>query len=242
MPTRLHFFDRSALTIVRGQDSQLHAHRALQLTVVISGAVRVRFEHGLWQPLQFFAFEPERAHRIDSREGVVAHLFLDPGARSYAAWRSAGHAALEPSIATIEALRTLDRDALASDAASIAWRWESESLPGWSTVHVEPDARIAASLAAVERDPTIVTNHRELAAAAHLSVSRYAERFRAATGMPVRNYLLWRRLLRAVELLRGGASVTDAAHESGFSDAAHLSRSFRRILGATPSDLTMSGI
>ena len=77
------------------------------------------------------------------------------------------------------------------------------------------------------------------AAVAHLSVSRYAERFRAATGMPVRNYLLWRRLLLAVEKLRGGASVTDAAHESGFSDAAHLSRSFRRILGATPSDLLL---
>ena len=48
---------------------------------------------------------------------------------------------------------------------------------------------------------------------------------------------VWRRLLLAVEKLRGGASVTDAAHDSGFSDAAHLSRSFRRILGATPSDL-----
>ena len=240
MPTRLFFFDRSALTIVRGQDSQLHAHRAVQLTIVIAGAARVRFEHGLWQPLTFFAFEPELAHRIDSRDGVVAHLFLDPGARAYAAWRAAGREPCAPSLDTVESLRALDRDAsLADEAARIAWRWESEGLPGWAATRIEPDARIEASLAAVERDPSIAVNHRALAEAAHLSVSRYAERFRAATGMPVRNYLLWRRLLLAVEKLRGGASVTVAAHESGFSDASHLSRSFRRILGATPSDLLL---
>jgi AraC-like DNA-binding protein len=51
--------------------------------------------------------------------------------------------------------------------------------------------------------------------------------------------VLWRRLLLAVQRLEGGDSVTAAAHAAGFADAAHLSRSFRKVIGAAPSELRL---
>ncbi|HKC46064.1 MAG TPA: helix-turn-helix domain-containing protein, partial [Gemmatimonadales bacterium] len=42
---------------------------------------------------------------------------------------------------------------------------------------------------------------------------------------------------RAACELVGGAGVSTAAHRAGFADAAHLNRTFRRMLGMTPSQL-----
>jgi AraC-like DNA-binding protein len=36
-------------------------------------------------------------------------------------------------------------------------------------------------------------------------------------------------------LIAGGSSLTDAAHGSGYADAAHLTRTFGRMFGAPPS-------
>ena len=56
-------------------------------------------------------------------------------------------------------------------------------------------------------------------------------------GMPFRRYVLWRRLRIAALRVHGGADLTTAAIEAGFSDSAHLSRVFRQMFGMTPSDV-----
>jgi AraC-like DNA-binding protein len=78
-----------------------------------------------------------------------------------------------------------------------------------------------------------------LAGIAGLSPSRFMHVFTESVGVSVRPYILWLRLQRAACDLMEGASVTGAAHRAGFSDSAHLTRTFRRMLGATPSDLAL---
>jgi AraC-like DNA-binding protein len=69
------------------------------------------------------------------------------------------------------------------------------------------------------------------------SPSRLMHAFTASVGVPVRPYILWLRLQRASYELMNGVTVTETAHIAGFSDAAHLTRTFRRMLGTTPMDL-----
>lgn len=78
----------------------------------------------------------------------------------------------------------------------------------------------------------------EAAEVACLSESRLAHLFRSELGLPFRPYVLWLRLMRAVELASLGHSLTDAAHGAGFADGAHFSRVWRRMFGTTPSDFT----
>jgi AraC-like DNA-binding protein len=55
--------------------------------------------------------------------------------------------------------------------------------------------------------------------------------------MPLRPYLRWLRLQQALSGIARGANLTEAAHAAGFSDSAHLSRSFRSTFGIAPSAL-----
>jgi AraC-like DNA-binding protein len=41
-----------------------------------------------------------------------------------------------------------------------------------------------------------------------------------------------------MHLFAKGDSLTEVAHEAGFSDSAHLTRTFRSLLGIAPSALT----
>ena len=68
-----------------------------------------------------------------------------------------------------------------------------------------------------------------------LSESRFSHLFTKETGLPFRTYVLWRRLMQAVERRAAGATLTEAAHQAGFSDSAHFSRTFLRMFGI-PAD------
>jgi AraC family transcriptional regulator len=73
-----------------------------------------------------------------------------------------------------------------------------------------------------------------------LSAGRLRHLFVEQTGLPFKTYLLWLRLIRAVECFAAGKSLTQAAHDAGFSDSAHLSRTFRRMFGVTPAALRLT--
>lgn len=73
----------------------------------------------------------------------------------------------------------------------------------------------------------------DVAADLALSEGRFLHLFRQQMGIAWRPWLLWRRLLCAVMVLRQGGIATDAAYVAGFSDSAHLSRTFRNTFGLT---------
>jgi len=78
----------------------------------------------------------------------------------------------------------------------------------------------------------------EAARGIYLSPSRLRHLFVEQTGLPFKTYLLWLRLVRALETYSSGSSLTEAAHLAGFSDSAHFSRTFRRTFGLPATTLT----
>ena len=71
----------------------------------------------------------------------------------------------------------------------------------------------------------------DIAAELNLSESRFLHLFKDTMQIPWRPYLLWRRLICAVHTLQQGKTATEAAYIAGFSDSAHLSRTFKKQFG-----------
>lgn len=69
-----------------------------------------------------------------------------------------------------------------------------------------------------------------------LSPSRLGRLFNEQVGQSFPTYVRWARLRCAVEAVRTGASLTDAAHAAGFSDSAHANRVCHEMFGMSPSD------
>lgn len=75
-----------------------------------------------------------------------------------------------------------------------------------------------------------------LAASVSLSPFYFHRLFKNAVGYTVEEYTRLRRLARSAEILKGGATVTDAALQCGFESPSHFSRCFAETYGMTPSE------
>ena len=97
--------------------------------------------------------------------------------------------------------------------------WQSRRL----AVHV--DANLAGKIVI-----------KDLAASLDISVGHFCRAFKRTFGMPARIWIRHRRIELAQGLmLTTGASLTEIALSCGMSDQSHFTRSFRRIVGETPS-------
>src|SRR3954467_6161927 len=77
---------------------------------------------------------------------------------------------------------------------------------------------------------------RAVAAVASLSEAHFIRSFRACFGETPHRYLQRRRIERAMFLLReADRSVTDVCFDVGFTSLGTFSRTFREIVGETPS-------
>jgi AraC family transcriptional regulator len=183
----------------------------------------------------------EQAHRLDC-SGPLAQLYFDPegteGLRLSQTLRGSG----------VRAVR-LPRAEQIGNQLGACWKdgWPADRcqqlvdrivqlvVPGDPPKNI--DARVMRSLELLRASSARSVPLAALAAQVSLSPSRLAHLFRANMGLPVRRYLLWLRLNDAISAMSQGANITQAAHDAGFSDSAHLTRTFRRMFGMPPSRL-----
>lgn len=96
--------------------------------------------------------------------------------------------------------------------------------------------RLLRARDAMDRSYADALDVEALASSVHLSRAHFIRSFRAAFGEPPHRYLQRRRLERAMALLREtDRPVTEICFDVGFSSLGTFSRTFRAIVGTSPS-------
>lgn len=224
-----------------------HAHYAIQLVVGAPCGLKVQEgSRGAWTACAG-ALVPSRAvHSIDVSDCEWnAVLFIEPETpqgRTLAARLNGQIERLEGEELAIRvdtlghAWRECRNSKTVQQAAQALVDWLSGTLP-----HLPSDPRVLHAIEHIRGRAGELASLEEVAGLVHLSPSRFRHLFVEQTGMPLRTYQLWRRLLLAWEFLMQGASVASAAHAAGFADAAHLTRTCRSMFGLAPSAMRMAG-
>ena len=96
------------------------------------------------------------------------------------------------------------------------------------------DSRIQIVLDELRKDPANKQPVNWFSEKIGLSEDRLHHLFTEVMGLPIHRYRIWLRLKRATQCYFSGFDLTYAAHEAGFSDAAHFSRTFKNMYGASP--------
>jgi AraC-like DNA-binding protein len=106
----------------------------------------------------------------------------------------------------------------------------------------EQNRRMLRARDAMDRDYARPLDLAQLAAIAHASEAHFIRTFRITFGETPHRYLQRRRVERAMFLLRTtDRSVTDICMEVGFSSLGTFSRTFRDIVGESPSQFRGRG-
>jgi len=225
-----------------GAASSGHAHHAMHVVACTDGELRVRAGAGRWQRAAGVVTAPDVAHAIDATGAEVLLVFLDPESDAGAALR----ARIDGPLRTLTAR---ERDALIDGAdpmtlmteGGAAWTARAIAILGGDTAAAAPrrvHPRVRAVLRRLRAMPSDAdTSLEALAAAVSLSPGRLMHAFTASIGIPLRPYVAWLKLQRAAAGIVTGLPLGDAAHAAGFADAAHMSRTFRTMLGMPPSAL-----
>ena len=75
----------------------------------------------------------------------------------------------------------------------------------------------------------------DMAAISRMPVETFRKRFVSEVGMPPQSYQLFCKMERAKTLLKNGSTVRQAGIEVGMSDPYHFSKTFKNIVGMSPS-------
>jgi AraC-like DNA-binding protein len=227
-----------------GSWSDLHRHHCVQLVMALDGTLRFRRrQRQRWTTSSAVLVRPDAWHEVNARGTHVVIAFVDAESELGTALttRTASEVAPIPPATVAEWRRQLGEGAVLT--AARVEPWVTKTL-----LRERRPPRIDQRVKRVLRDLPNRLSEAEavsldtVATGVGLSASRFLHLFTTSVGVPLRPYVLWLRLQCGARELARGTSVTEAAYAAGFSDAAHFTRTFRRMMGATPRQVLQGGL
>ena len=222
----------------------LHQHPVIQLIIAVDGVFLKKSEKDEWEPYKTLLVAPNIAHECDASAKKIFSLNIDPES-------SIGNHILQSKMKDNKFCILHNEELAYFDFNTIEKQIENEEFdqlyhliqsffyrddPETKVVKIL-DERIRKVKKYIRENIHNKFETTELCELVFLSESRLLHLFKEQMGLPIRNYILWIRLKVAIDLIFNGHNLTYAAHEAGFSDSSHMSKTFVKSLGLNPAEL-----
>jgi AraC family transcriptional regulator len=222
----------------------LHARREAYLSIVLRGSydehLGSRVVAGLPLRLRYHAPHEEHAHVFGAAGGRCLNIEVGAGwseVISELDKRATSPIIIDAIDFRVVGLALAARDTLEMESAAA----ELLSLCG-EQVRVERaaerNAAIRKAFDYIEETLSHTITLTELAKLVELHPTHFARSFRSNTGLTVGQYVRRRRVAKAQQMLASSndMGISRIAAASGFADHAHMTRTFRDLMGVAPSE------
>ena len=238
----LLFWPGYFMYIGRGANTKVHAHHAIQIAIALETPIEVISKTGQ-RTCQAVIINSDVPHECRTFGGSFLLINIDPETRIGTALKKmhllkTGIAELP--VETIDNyLRQLKSLLSEEHPTDEIYELTNDFLHAISNQHTPEslDERIEQVLALLREPAQEVVSIKDLAATVHISPGRLIHLFTQQVGIPVRKYLLWSKLMASLKKLNKRANFTHVALDSGFADAPHFNRTFKKMFGLSPTAL-----
>lgn len=196
-----------------------------------------------WESLRSVVIAPDQSHKVIAANAIVAVFYLVPETvegQKISKYYSELDVFIPPERAVNSIASRLNKvweQGCCREGAGLLSSAICEEILPTPDLNVNFDPRVTFALDYLGAELDHRVSIPELSSVVSLSPSRLEHLFSEQVGISISRYSLWIRLHKALEMITRGLSLTEVAHAVGFSDSAHLSRTFRRLIGVAPSTL-----
>jgi AraC-like DNA-binding protein len=220
-----------------------HKHPMIQLIICTNDFFSWKDTNGNWVEKKALLIAPNQTHQCNASGKKVLIIGVDPES-IFGQFITNHHLKLAPIIDFPSSfLEKLKIDIINENIKDENWvklYSNIKLLFGFNTTKFplkKTDERIKNVLNFISKHTHTKITTETLMNVSYLSESRLLHLFKQEMGLPVRNYILWHRLQLAFKEISKGHSLTEVAYITGFSDQSHLTKTFIKVIGASPSSL-----
>lgn len=241
----LYLYDGMVVILRNNFYAQLHQHHAVQLVITLNKPFELLC-NSRTAKYTGVIIPADLPHQIQPGEGHHITILLEPEtstARSLGNKFQLNQAPIAlPEDNTqrfVDGFRRSLNEPLTHHQAMSLTRQLLTDLSG-PLVLAPIDGRVKQAIEILRQHQKADKFNSEIFDAIPLSKSRLAHLFVEQTGIPMRRYLLWVKIQSVVETILSGKTLTESAQMAGFSDLAHLSRTFKNMFGINLSRLFLN--
>jgi AraC-like DNA-binding protein len=236
----LFYFGERILLGCSGLVAEAHSHYAVSILLSVDIPFEVIDKKGSKLICEALLIPPNYYHTLNAQSSDMVVLQFDPKSNDYESfkWKVANQPIYfqqEDYASLLPELRLLLSGDLECESALVLYFHILKCFGATDSKQTKDDLRIKTALRLIEERLPESLRVIDLATQIGISEDRFMHWFKDQFGIPLRQYLLWRRLHIAARLLQKGTNLTEAAHAAGFSDQSHLSKTFRKMFGVPPS-------